>query len=154
MFSHQAWSCRSPLHPLFLQCKNRKVKKPGNSHRIRKVNDSYLITTRQITNVHKITFCQSVNCYFNAAKVPLADIPLDLVKPNSVTQAEISENQILVLWIDHRACYYRCQFSSYFILHLSDLRRDHEAEADLCSPLRLPEPETGFRTATSDTESL
>lgn len=95
-----------------------------------------------------------MNCYFNAAEVPLADIPLDLVKPNSVTQAEISENQILVLWIDHRACYYRCQFSSYFILHLSDLRRDHEAEADLCSPLRLPEPETGFRTATSDTESL
>ena len=96
-----------------------------------------------------------MNCYFNAAEVPLSNIPLDLVKPNSVTQAQISENRgVRVLWIIYQALFYRCQFSSFFILHLSDLRRDQEAEADLCSTLRLPEPETGFRTATSDTESL
>ena len=107
-----------------------------------------------MTNVSKTTFCQSMNCHFNAAEVSLADIPLDLVKPNSMTQAQISKNRGVLVSLFDRAFHYRCQFSSYFILHLSDLRRDQEADADLCSPLRLPEPETGLRTATSDTESL
>ena len=67
----------------------------------KKGHDSYLIKTRQMTNVNKTTFCQSMNCHFNAAEVSLADIPLDLVKPNSMTQAQISKTEVFLSHPDH-----------------------------------------------------